>query len=139
MPKGSSPNYLYHETPERHSFTPPKWLFGTVWTILYPLVLACYGFISYKVFKGDYPRIILAPLAINLISNFLYRPIQFRLKNNYLALIDIIVCLGSLVWLLTLVWNYQLLVFGLLIPYLLWSILATVLQLGATFGRGRQS
>jgi tryptophan-rich sensory protein len=85
------------------------------------------------------------PFALNLLFNFAFTPIQFGLKNNLLALVDIILVLGTLVWAL-----FALYEFGLKlhietgaptyawiiyanIPYLLWVLFATILQLTITY------
>ncbi len=85
------------------------------------------------------------PFALNLIFNFVFTPLQFGLKNNLLAAIDILLVLGTLIWALVAIY-----VFGLKlhietgaptyawiiyanIPYLLWVAFATVLQLTITY------
>lgn len=76
---------------------------------------------------------VLLPFIINLISNFLFTPIQFGLKNNLLASLDISIVVSSLVWAIILVYPYFKIVSFIQIPYLLWGLFATVLQFTITY------
>jgi tryptophan-rich sensory protein len=70
------------------------------------------------------------------LFNFIFTPIQFGLKNNLLASIDILLVVGTLVWAMYSVWhNVPSLrwVMYINIPYLLWGTFATVLQLTITY------
>ena len=75
------------------------------------------------------PAIIVLPFILNLIFNFAFTPIQFGLQNNYLAALDILLVLGTLVWAIISIWPYSRALAYAQIPYLLWVCFATVLQL----------
>lgn len=115
------------------SFSPPSYLFGIAWSILYPIIFASFGFTVYKVIKKEAPSIMLFPLIINLVSNLLFSPIQFGLQNNFLAAIDITVVLVSLIWFTILAFKNLKIVGYAQIPYLLWVAFATVLQYSITW------
>ena len=76
------------------------------------------------------------PFALNLFFNFIFTPIQFGLKNNLLASLDILFVVGTLIWALYAVWHavpsLRWVVYAN-IPYLLWGTFATVLQLTITY------
>ncbi len=76
------------------------------------------------------------PFALNLIFNFAFTPLQFGLKNNFLAAVDIFLVLGTLIWALTALWyavpSLRWVVY-VNIPYLLWVSFATILQLTITY------
>lgn len=114
-------------------WSPPAWLFGPVWSVLYILIAASYGTVFYKAFTKQIPWIVALPFALNLIFNFAFTPIQFGLKNNVLASIDIILVLGTLIWGLVAIWPHMLWVVYANLPYLLWGSFATVLQLTITY------
>ena len=114
-------------------WSPPAWLFGPVWSVLYILIAASYGTVFYKAFTKQIPWIVALPFALNLIFNFAFTPIQFGLKNNVLASIDIILVLGTLIWGLVAIWPHMLWVVYANLPYLLWGSFATVLQLTITW------
>lgn len=70
---------------------------------------------------------------LNLVFNAAYTPIQFGLRNNWLASLDILLVLGTLIWALLAVWSRARWVALVNIPYLLWVAFATVLQLSITW------
>lgn len=117
---------------EKPFFAPPSWLFGPVWSVLYVLIAVSFGFVFYKVLKKEWPAWVAVPFIVNLISNALYSPIQFGLRNNLLASVDILIVLGSIIWLMTAAWPRAKWVMYIQIPYLLWVSFATVLQLTIT-------
>lgn len=118
------------------SFAPPSWLFGPVWTILYAIIAVTFFTVFYKAITKQIPMIIALPFALNLLFNFAFTPIQFGLKNNFLASIDIILVLTTLIWAFLALWNrfpnLRWIVYAN-IPYALWVTFATVLQLTITY------
>lgn len=118
------------------SWSPPAWLFGPVWTVLYIGIAISFSTVFIAVFKKELPWVIALPFVLNLIFNFAFTPLQFGLKNNFLAAVDILLVLGTLVWALTALWhaseNLRWAVY-INIPYLLWVGFATVLQLTITY------
>lgn len=122
----------WYENLIKPSFAPPAYLFGIAWSILYPIIFISFGYIGYLSFSKKIPQAILVPLLINLVANLLFSPIQFRLMNNALAFVDIVVVLGSLIWLIFEIYPYSKFLAFVQIPYLLWVSFATILQLSIT-------
>lgn len=120
----------------RPSWAPPSWLFGPVWTILYAIIFVTFGTIFYKAFTGKISWMIALPFILNLIFNFAFTPIQFGLKNNFLASIDVVLVVVTLAWGMYVVWNsvpeLRWVVYAN-IPYLLWGAFATCLQITITY------
>lgn len=112
--------------------SPPSYLFGIVWPILYILIIISYGFVFYQSFYRNIPGLITLPFIINLIANGLFTYFQFKLKNNLLASFDIIIILATIIITMILIWPYFHFVTYLQIPYLVWVSFATYLQLGVT-------
>lgn len=125
--------YIWYKALIKPSWAPPSWLFGPVWTVLYTIIAATFGTVFYKAATGKLPWIVALPFALNLVFNFAFTPLQFGLKNNLLAAIDIVFVLGTLVWALVAVWPHLRWVAYANIPYLLWVSFATVLQLTVTY------
>jgi len=117
----------------KHIWAPPSWLFGPVWTALYAIIAVSYGVVFYKVYTKELPAIVALPFVLNLIFNFAFTPIQFGLKNNLLASIDVLLVVGTLIWALVAIWPHIRWVTIVNIPYLLWGMFATVLQLTITY------
>lgn len=128
--------YNWYSQLIKPSWSPPSWLFGPVWTVLYVIIAASFGTVFYKAFTKQIPWIVALPFALNLFFNFIFTPIQFGLKNNLLASLDILLVLGTLIWALYAVWHsaseLRWVVYAN-IPYLLWGTFATCLQLTITY------
>ncbi len=128
--------YNWYSTLLKPSWAPPSWIFGPVWTVLYAIIAVSFGTVFYRTFTGKIGWIIALPFALNLLFNFIFTPLQFGLKNNLLAAIDIVLVLGTLVWALVALWHahpeLRWVVYAN-IPYLLWVSFATVLQLTITY------
>jgi benzodiazapine receptor len=118
------------------SWAPPSWLFGPVWTVLYVLIALSFGKVFWLAAKKEISLITALPFALNLIFNFAFTPLQFGLKNNLLAAMDILLVLGTLIWALCAIWHAAPGIRWLVyvnIPYLLWVTFATCLQLTITY------
>lgn len=114
-------------------WAPPAWLFGPVWTVLYAIIAVTYTTVFYKVITGKLPWILLIPFALNLLFNFIFTPIQFGLKNNFLASIDIVLVLVTLIWALAVIYPHEKWITYANVPYLCWVAFATVLQITITY------
>lgn len=114
-------------------FAPPSWIFGPVWSVLYIIIAISFGYVFYKIFQGEIPKIVAVPFVLNLIANVSFTPVQFGLNNLPLACVVILVVLVTIPWLMYAVWPYAKWVAYAQIPYLLWVLFATVLQLTITY------
>lgn len=115
------------------AWAPPAWLFSPVWTVLYALIAASFGFVFYKALRREVPLRVALPFALNLLFNLAFSPIQFGLQNNLLASLDILLILATLVWALIAIYPRYRWVALINIPYLAWVSFATVLQLTVTY------
>jgi translocator protein len=127
------PTYEWYQKLIKPSWSPPAYLFGPVWTMLYILIAISFGKVFFMAFKKEIALIIVLPFILNLIFNFAFTPIQFGLQNNFLAAIDILLVLGTLIWAMVAIYPYASWVTYMQIPYLLWVSFATVLQLTITY------
>jgi benzodiazapine receptor len=117
----------------RPDWAPPAWLFGPVWTVLYAIIIVSFGTVFYRVATRQLPWLVALPFVLNIVFNLAFTPLQFGLRNNLLAAIDILLVLATLVWALVVVWPHLRWVVYANVPYLLWVSFATVLQLTITW------
>jgi len=130
------PNAEWYSQLIKPSWAPPSWLFGPVWTVLYIIIFISFGMVFYKAITHKISWLIALPFLLNLVFNLAFTPIQFGLKNNVLALIDIFLVVGTLIWALVGIWDAASdlrWVVYVNIPYLLWGLFATVLQMTVTY------
>ncbi len=125
--------YNWYSQLTKPSWSPPSWLFGPVWTFLYVLIAISFGKVFLMLFQKKIPFIIALPFILNLIFNFSFTPLQFGLKKNLLAAIDILLVLGTLIWAMIVIYPHARWVMYVQIPYLLWVSFATILQLTITY------
>lgn len=79
------------------------------------------------------PPLVALPFALNLVFNAAFTPLQFGLKNNILATLDILFVLGTIIWAIIAIYPHVRWVAFLQIPYLLWVSFATILQITITY------
>ncbi len=126
-------NYEWYQQLKKPKFAPPAGIFGPVWTILYIIILISFGYVAYLSFINKIPFLIFLPFILNLIFNVIYTPIQFGLKNNWLAAVDILFVLATLIWFIVAIFPFVSWVSYANTPYLLWVSFATILQLTITW------
>lgn len=117
----------------RPSWSPPAWLFGPVWTFLYTLIAISFFKVFQLTFQKRISFLVALPFIVNLVFNFAFTPLQFGLRNNLLAAIDILLVLGTLVWAMIAIYPHAKWITYIQIPYLLWVSFATVFQLTITY------
>jgi tryptophan-rich sensory protein len=104
-----------------------------VWTFLYILIAVSFANVFKMFFQKEISFIVLLPFVLNLLFNLAFTPIQFGLKNNFLAMIDIFLVLITLLWLIVAIFPVRSWIAYIQIPYLLWVSFATVLQVSVTW------
>ena len=115
------------------AFAPPSWVFGPVWTVLYVVIAITFAYVFWLAFRRRVGWVTALPFALNIVFNLAFAPLQFGLKNNALAAIDILLVLATLAWALRAIWPHRRWVALANLPYLAWVMFATVLQLSITW------
>ena len=126
-------SYNWYSQMIKPAWAPPSWLFGPVWTVLYIIIAITYGAVFYAAVGGRISWTVALPFILNLVFNFAFTPLQFGLKNNLLASIDILLVLLTIVWMFVAIWPHMRFVVYANIPYALWVSFATCLQLTITY------
>lgn len=125
--------YNWYSQLIKPSWSPPAWLFGPVWTFLYILIAISFGKVFLLAWQKQITFLVALPFILNLIFNFAFTTLQFRLRNNFLAAVDILLVLGTLIWAMIIIYPYASWITYIQILYLLWVLFATVLQLTITY------
>jgi tryptophan-rich sensory protein len=127
------PTYQWYQQLIKPTWAPPSWLFGPVWTFLYVLIAISFFTVFNKVITKQIPYIVVVPFVLNLVFNLAFTPLQFGLRSNLLASIDIVLILTTLIWAMVVIYPHTRWIAYIQIPYLLWVSFATVLQLTITY------
>lgn len=124
---------IWYQTLIKPYWAPPSSVFGPIWSVLYIVILISYGTVFYQTIIKRLAWLVALPFALNIIFNLSFTTIQFDLKNNILAAIDILLILGTLIWALVVIYPCKKWIAIINIPHLLWVIFATILQLSITY------
>ena len=118
--------FMDYNTLQKPTFSPPGFLFGIVWTILYILMGISYGILKSKNLLNSEIKWI---YYLQLFVNAMWSIIFFIWKWRFFAFLWIIL-LDVLVIILIIKFYQKNKISGLLqIPYLLWTLFASYLNL----------
>lgn len=116
--------YVYLRKP---AFTPPGWLIGTVWIVLYTL-MGVSAFLVWRRQRGDWSGRASVAFAVQLVLNAIWSIMFFGLRSPFAGLVNIIALWIAI--LLTIVEFYKLSRTAalLMVPYILWVSFAAFLN-----------
>ena len=107
------------------TFNPPSAVFAPVWTTLYIMMSVS----IWLVWKRSFNNRVMTIYFVHLFFNAIWSVLFFGYHNILLALIDLIIILGFIIWLMVIYFRENKISFYLMVPYLLWSSYAFVLNL----------
>ena len=122
----------WYLTINKPTWTPPSWLFGPVWTILYLMMAVAFYIVwSRGITKKTKPALnfFLIQLGLNLLWSLIF----FGLANFWSAYLEIIALWTFILLTIKNFWKISPVAGGLLIPYLLWVSFASFLNLAVAF------
>lgn len=129
--------YTWYQQLIKPTWAPPSSVFGPVWTVLYIIIAISFGTVFIMAGQKKIAWIVALPFVLNLLFNFAFTPLQFGLRSNILASIDILLVLSTLIWAMVAIYPHVRWITYAQIPYLLWVAFATVLQLTITYLNSR--
>lgn len=113
----------------KSSITPPGYVFGIVWPILYILIgVSIYLSLKNKNQDRKSNKKIIFLWLVNLIANAFWTYFFFGMQNPSLALGDLALVWLSCIMLITANWKKHKLAANLLWPYLVWLSFAALLN-----------
>lgn len=111
----------------KSSLTPPNYVFGVVWTVLYLFIALSLAFAWTRARTKQKPRLAWA-YGLNLTANAIWTHLFFGFQQPLLALIDLLFILGTIIWMMALTSRIDKRASWLLVPYLLWVSFAAYLN-----------
>ncbi|MCF8382705.1 MAG: tryptophan-rich sensory protein [Chlorobium sp.] len=119
----------WYDNLKKPRFTPPKTVFGPVWTVLYIFIFSALIVYFLSPAKSN-----LIPatffLLIHFSASFSWTRLFFDRKNILLALLDILVIDLTLIVVMTMFFQVNTLAGMLLVPYLGWGLFAAYINWG---------
>lgn len=119
----------WYDTLNKPFFTPPSWLFGPVWSVLY-LMIAVSGWLVWRRRGFSGAPVAMALFAAQLALNFLWSAVFFGLRSPGLGLVEILVMWAGILTTILAFRRISRPAALLLIPYLAWVTFATALNAG---------
>lgn len=109
-------------------FSPPNWIFGPVWMVLYLLMGISVFLIWQKGLQKKRVKKSLLYFLFQLFFNFLWSLLFFGLHSPVFGLGDIIILFSLILLTITSFYKLSTVAAYLLIPYILWVGFATMLN-----------
>ena len=106
------------------SFNPPSWVFAPVWTMLYVMMAIA----IWKIWINSFDLKILKLYFVHLFFNGTWSIVFFGFHQIGLALMNLIIILIFIILLMKNYFYKDKISFYLMIPYLLWSSYALILN-----------
>ncbi len=119
----------WYRTLNKPFFSPPNWVFGPVWTILYALMGVSLYLVRKKGIKNKKTRTAILYFMIQLTLNFLWSLIFFGLHSPVWAFVTIVFLWITILILMMKFYPLSKTAAYLLIPYIIWVSFASLLNL----------
>ncbi len=110
---------------DKPSWTPPDWLFGPAWTVLYILIAVA----GWRVWQASGWNLAMVFWCANLMFNAAWSWLMFRRHNLEAALLDAAFMLATILGFIATAWQHDTTAALLFTPYLAWTAFATALNL----------
>lgn len=125
----SSTGMKWYYTLNLPNYTPPGWVIGTIWTVIYVVTTVAVIMVWNNFSRDRQFYFILGLFALNALFSALWTYLFFYQQSINLAFIDEIAVFISLLALIVAVGQRSLTIAALLAPYLAWITFAVWLNL----------
>lgn len=113
---------------KKPTWNPPDWMFPVAWTTIYLFIIAAVGGV-WNVANESQQLLILCTTAVNLVLNLFWSVVFFSWRKPQWALIEVALLWLSIVAMMIVFFNVDQRYGLLLLPYLAWVSVASVLNL----------
>lgn len=113
---------------QKPSFSPPNWLFGPAWTVLYFLMGISFYLVWQKNLKKKKAMKAVWIFEIQLFLNIMWSFLFFGLKNPLYGFVGIVALWAAIAITIFKFYNISKTAAYLLVPYILWVSFALVLN-----------
>lgn len=120
----------WYPTLVKPGFTPPNWLFGPVWTVLYAMMGVAAALVWRRRAQDMRSQGGLLLFAVQLVLNGAWSFAFFGAQSPSLGLVVIVALWGMVAWTTERFFRVRAAAGWLLVPYLLWVTYAGALNLG---------
>lgn len=119
---------IYYKALNKPDFAPPSWVFGVVWPVLYFLMALAAYIIWVQGKKGKPVGKALTLYIVQLLLNFAWPFIFFKLNLYGIAFIEIVLLLIAVLLTTKEFFKHSKLASILMLPYIAWLVYAGVLN-----------
>ncbi|TPW29605.1 TspO/MBR family protein [Pararhizobium mangrovi] len=116
----------WYERIDKPDWTPPKWVFPTVWTPLY-LLIAISGWLAWR--EAGFSFGLFTAYVVQLVLNYAWSALFFGLGRADYAFADVVALWIAIAATIASFAAVSALAAWLLVPYLVWVTIASVLNL----------
>lgn len=118
----------WYQSLAKPEWTPPAWIFGPVWSMLF-LMMAIAAWLVWRRNGWAAAKLPLGLFAIQLALNVGWSVIFFGLRSPGFAFVEILFLWLAIAFTTKSFWNHSRLAAALMAPYLAWSTFAAFLNL----------
>ncbi len=117
----------WYQTLPKPGWTPPSWIFGPVWTLLY-LAMAIAAWLVWRQRAFSNVSAALSLFVAQLVLNVAWSAVFFGLQNPQLAFVNIVLLWGAILATMIAFWRITTVSGWLFVPYILWVTFAAALN-----------
>lgn len=114
----------WYDSLAKPGFSPPPWVFGPAWTVLYVLI----GVAGWRSWERDRGGRAMKLWALQMALNYLWTPVYFGAHQVGAALVVILALLAAILAFIAATWRPDRVSAGLFLPYAAWVTFATALN-----------
>ena len=114
----------WYDSLAKPGFSPPPWVFGPAWTVLYVLI----GVAGWRSWERDWGGRAMKLWGLQMALNYLWTPVYFGAHQIGAALVVILALLAAILAFIAATWRPDRVSAGLFLPYAAWVTFATALN-----------